>query len=289
MTRLRWGGIVALRGATPMTIEQPQDVHQPESTTNRAESRVRRALLGAYYSPWTERARWSLDHHGIAYRFEEHVPVMGELALRRRLGAYRGARATVPVFFDGPNVISESIDIVFHADSIGRGAPLVRDREATRRYFERVERGLVAMRGRVLASVLTDREAQRESAVMVPKSVAGLMRPFVRASTRFMASKYGVSGRSAGDFEPEMRELLVEIRRAIDDGSLSTDTFSANHIAAATFLQGVSPVRAPHMQLTQAVRRAWTCEPLAAEFADVLSWRDLLYSQRRFRIPDSRR
>lgn len=257
------------------------DAHEAGSSAQHARSHVRRILLGAAYSPWTERARWALDHHGIGYRFEEHVPVVGEFALRRRLRGRRGVRATVPVFFDGESVVPESLDIVLHADAIGRGTPLVRDRAATAAFFARVERGLVAMRGRVLASVLADREAQRDSAAVLSKSLAGLLRPAVRMSTRVLASKYGVSGSSMGDCEREMRAMLVEIRGAIADGTLSPETFSAEHLAAATFVQGVVPVRVDHIPLTPAVRRVWTCEPLAREFADVVAWRDALYSARR--------
>lgn len=269
-----------------MTIAMPQatrvdDANDAGSSTHRGRSRVRGTLLGADYSPWTERARWALDHHGIAYRFEEHIPVVGEFALRRRTRGRRGARATVPVFFDGEVVIAESLDIIVHADAVGRGVPLVGDRAATARFFERVERALVAVRGRVLASVLADPEAQRDSAAVLSKSLAGLLRPLVRMSTRVLASKYDVSGRKVHDLEQEMRAMLLDIRRSIDDGTLSPETLTANHLAAATFVQGVSPVRADHIGLTPAMRRAWTCEPLANEFADVMAWRDDLYAHHR--------
>src|SRR5262245_44456729 len=88
--------MVGARGVKPMTSEHTAsvaDANSPGSSADRARSSARRALLGAFYSPWTERARWALDHHGIAYRFEEHVPVVGELALRRRRSATKGAPA----------------------------------------------------------------------------------------------------------------------------------------------------------------------------------------------------
>lgn len=252
------------------------------SSNERAPTPARRVLLGAHYSPWTERARWALDHHGIRYRFEEHVPVLGEPALRLRLGRSRRGSATVPVLFDGDRVVPDSLEIVLHADGIGGGDPLVGDPDATRRFFARVDRALVALRGRVLASILDDPEAQRDSVVGVPKAWAAWMRPAVRASTRYMARKYGVVGPSRAEFEPEIRAMLLELREAVDGGSLAIDRFGAEHLAAATFLQGVRPVRAEHIPLSDALRRAWTCESLAEEFADVLAWRDRVYGERRF-------
>ena len=41
-----------------------------------------RTLYGLTQSAWTEKARWALEHHGIAYRYHEHVPVLGEVLLR---------------------------------------------------------------------------------------------------------------------------------------------------------------------------------------------------------------
>src|SRR6188508_1450752 len=59
-----------------------------------------RRLVQLYYSPWSERARWALDHHGLAYETVEHVPFLGEIRLRRIVGK-KAARATVPVLIDG--------------------------------------------------------------------------------------------------------------------------------------------------------------------------------------------
>ena len=53
-------------------------------------------LYGVGYSPWTERARWALDHHRIAYRYREHLPMLGEPMLRRRARAAGQAKPTAP-------------------------------------------------------------------------------------------------------------------------------------------------------------------------------------------------
>ena len=39
-------------------------------------------LVGLAYSPWTQKARWALTHHGVPHDFESYVPTLGEPKLR---------------------------------------------------------------------------------------------------------------------------------------------------------------------------------------------------------------
>ena len=55
-------------------------------------------LYGLAYSPWTERARWALDHVGFDYHFQSYIPGISEPRLRMRLRRFRGP-VTVPVLF----------------------------------------------------------------------------------------------------------------------------------------------------------------------------------------------
>ena len=52
-------------------------------------------LIGIGYSPWTEKARWALDHHGIDYRYSEHLILFGMLPLRIKLGKLSRRQAMV--------------------------------------------------------------------------------------------------------------------------------------------------------------------------------------------------
>src|SRR5688572_23771052 len=75
------------------------------------------------FAPWCEKARWALDHHGIPYREREHVPLVGELALR--IAARRASGpVTVPLLVDGDAVLMDSVAIARRAEAHGRGAPL---------------------------------------------------------------------------------------------------------------------------------------------------------------------
>jgi glutathione S-transferase len=80
-------------------------------------------LVGEYFSPWTEKARWALDHHRLEYRYREHVPLLGEALLRVRADRLTG-RVSVPLLITDTGPILDSFAIAQHADRIGRGARL---------------------------------------------------------------------------------------------------------------------------------------------------------------------
>ena len=83
-------------------------------------------LFGMSFSPYSEKARWALDHHRVPFRWREHVPMAGELALRLRAGSL-GKKASVPLAVDGDVVLRDSAAIARHAEKIGKGASLAPD------------------------------------------------------------------------------------------------------------------------------------------------------------------
>src|SRR4051812_21189698 len=83
-------------------------------------------LTALPFSPWSEKARWALDHHRIDYQYHEHIPLLGEIRLRILMRKPRG-RVTVPVLHDGDAWITDSFEIARYADRIGRGARLFPD------------------------------------------------------------------------------------------------------------------------------------------------------------------
>src|SRR5688572_24596337 len=80
-------------------------------------------LYALAYSPWSEKARWALDHHRIDYKYSEHLPLVGELKLRVLLRKPKG-RISVPVLRDGGRWFTDSFEIAQHADRIGSGSRL---------------------------------------------------------------------------------------------------------------------------------------------------------------------
>jgi glutathione S-transferase len=246
---------------------------------------LERTLYVASYSPWSERARWALDHHGIAYKQIEHVIMLGEPLLRLRLGRLRGT-LSIPILVDGKRNLLDSVDIARHADSIGKGTPLFppgaeRDVDLwVRRSTDLMEAG----RSLYLPRLLADPAARRESfPPQIPGVLRGILDPVARMGTRFVQRKYRGLELDPSSAERTMRGVLDTVRARLASGaeSLLDVGFSFGDIALAASLQMVRPVEHPAMQLGAASRAAWTHGPLAGEYPDVLAWRDRLYAEKR--------
>lgn len=240
-------------------------------------------LYGVTYSPWTERARWALDHHRIPYRYREHLPMLGEPLLRRRAREAGQPKPTVPQLVHTGGVIGDSLAIMRFADARGSGTSLSSDAQSTADWALRMERGLDAGRARLTVAILADREALRESMLPVsPAPLAGALSPVAAQAARFIARKYGANVDHTHQYVAVQREVCGELREALAGRPhLEGDTLSAKDLLAISFLQTVQPVHHPRMPLLPALRRAWTAAPLVDEFADVLAWRDGLYANQR--------
>lgn len=237
-------------------------------------------LHGVGYSPWTERARWALDHHGLAYHYREHLPMLGEPLLRRRARRAGQAKPTVPQLEHEGGVLGDSLAIMRYADAHGRGTSLGSDHPDVAAWAERMERGLDAGRARLTAAILRDREALRESMLPVsPAPLAGVLSPVAAQGARFILRKYGADASRTEQYVDVQRGVCRELREALAGRPhLEGDTLGAKDLLAVSFLQTVQPVQHPRMPLLPALRRAWTAAPLVSEFADLLAWRDGLYA-----------
>ncbi|MCA9643581.1 MAG: glutathione S-transferase [Myxococcales bacterium] len=242
-----------------------------------------RTLYGLAYSPWTERARWALDHHRIPHRYREHLILIGEPSLRWRSRNAGTSKASVPLFVDGDLAIGDSLAIAQHADAVGRGAPLGTDHPDFAAFSARVETALQAARALVTAAILADPEALRESArAAAPEALTPMMRPVAATAARFIARKYSADLKADDRNRASIREVLTELRqRRAETPYLQGEHFSAFDIWAATLLQGVRPVAHTYIKLSPAVERAWTQPELAREFEDLISWRNRIYQLHR--------
>ena len=236
-------------------------------------------------SPWSERARWALDHHALAYRKVEHIPFIGERRLRRLVGA-RSSRATVPVLLAGGQVLTDSWDIALYADREGSGSPLIPAADAAeiQRWNELAESTMIAVRALTVARLLASNGALDES---LPPAVPRLMRRALRPVTRYgmawFARKYALPGSDAEASRRALRETLDQLRSVIAGTGYVLASFSYADIIAATLLQGVVPVAGRYIRLGPATREAWTQADLAEEYADLIRWRDELYERHRKR------
>lgn len=241
-------------------------------------------LVAEYFAPWSEKARWALDHHGIAYDYREHVPLIGELLLRARTGRWRG-RVSTPALLTDDGVLHDSFEIARWAEAHGGGAPLFpagRDGEVAS-WNERSEAALAAGRALHLVRLSRDREAQVE---MQPRELpAGLKRamaPATALAIAFVRRKYGIDEAATAAAEATLARELEGLRAAlVGRAHLLGDALSYADVAMAVTLQFVSPVDPRYVPLGAAARAAWTQPELAERFADLVAWRDELYARHR--------
>lgn len=243
------------------------------------------ALHALKISPWSERARWALAHHGLAHREVEHVPMMGELRLRRLA---KSSRASVPLLVANGEAVLGSWDIARYADRAGTGAPLIppEHEAAVAAWVQRADRVSDALRAMVLRALLDRPRALDELAPpFVPAWARPAGRPMVKQAVRFLLRKYDVDRRADADLEADIARELEVLRDALShhpsDAPYVLGAFGYADIAMASTLQGLRPVDDRHLRLGPATRALWTREPLANAYADLLAWRDRLYERRR--------
>ena len=244
-----------------------------------------RQLVQLSYSPWSERARWALDHHALDYHVVEHVPFLGELRLRRLVGGEK-RRATVPVLVDGNTVLTESWDIAEYADRMGEGTKLIpvdREREV-RDWAELADQASSQGRALVVSALLASDAALDEGLPLpLPAALLPIMRPVTRFGLRWFGRKYELQPGDAAIAEERMQPALERLRTAIRRSPYLLGQFTYADIAMATLLQGISPVGNGYIRLGPATRRAWTRPSLERAYPDLVRWRDNLYLEHRGR------
>jgi glutathione S-transferase len=115
-----------------------------------------------------------------------------------------------------------------------------------------------------------------------PSWLRPLLRPATRYGTRWFSRKYALRLEDVPEHLAKVRSSLETLRAALAKSSpYLLGTFSYADIVMSILLQGVVPVSHPRFPLGPAMRVAWTREDLAAEFADLLAWRDRIYELHR--------
>jgi glutathione S-transferase len=241
-------------------------------------------LIGLSYSPWTEKARWALDHHGVAYRYSEHVPMIGEALLRARTKRWTG-RVTVPALIDGDRAFTDSFAIAEHAEAVGHGPPLLPASSLgeIREWNALSEEALAASRAIVTFKTGASREAKVESLpAFVPGPLRALGAPIAGMGVRFFVRKYGLDEQGLTHAEARIAGVLECLRKALAPSRpFLLDDFSYADVVMAVSMQGVLPVSDRFIRLGPATRAAWTRDSLASRFADLLAWRDAVYAKHR--------
>ncbi len=236
------------------------------------------------YSPWSEKARWALDHHRVDYREVEHVPLLGSPLLRARMRRPIG-RVTVPALLDDGVTYGDSFDIARRADRIGQGERLfphgMDDAIAT--WNRSSETILEAGRVLLLHKTIRHPDAMQEA---LPKQIPSVLRPrmlsLARTAVRFLQHKYAALTNDLEGQRARISRELTSLREALDgpDGYV-LGSFSYADVAMAVSLQVVWPVGNRWLPLGDATRSVWQEPAMADAFRDLITWRDRVYDKHR--------
>jgi glutathione S-transferase len=236
-------------------------------------------LVYLSFSPWSAKARWALAHHGVSYRKQHYVPMLGEPALRLRMRRLRG-RITVPAWIDGERVLTDSLDIAREAERIGHGAPLFpagadADVEA---WNELGERMLAVGRARIVKQS-RDHEDLRLELVPPPlRRVRPLAMGLASLGLRYFERKYGLHDARVDD-EGLLRDGFDRLRAAIADRPHVLGGFTYADIAMALPVTFITPPAPPLLRLGDASRRRLGDPALARDYPDLVAWRDGLLAR----------
>ncbi len=244
-----------------------------------------RKLFVLKTSPWSERAKWALDHHGLAYETVDHTPFLGELRLRRVARGGGKKRVTTPVLVDDGSIFMESWDIALYADRVGKGTKLiVSDQESEiRRWNDVADEAMSAGRALLIPRLRASGAALDETLPPAfPQWVRPVVRPVTRYATKWFTRKYDLRLDETPTHLAKMRSALETLRAALAKSSpYLLGRFSYADIVMAILLQSVSPVDDRYFPIGPATRVVWTREDLVSEFGDLLAWRDRLYERHR--------
>jgi len=241
-------------------------------------------LVGAPYSPWTEKARWALDHHAHAYAFRVYTPVLDEPWLRFATRNFSRKPATIPVLFDGRATLTDSFAIARHADAKGARSKLFPASQiaAIEAWNERSERALRAGRALSFARLDDDAEAQIDFLPsFIPKPLLPYLRGAMGPTIAFLRKKHGIDEALLARAHEELDAALDGLREALAGRPHLLDELSYADLAMAVVFQFVKPVDDRHVPLTRSHRRCFSEPELARKHGDLLEWRDRLYAAHR--------
>lgn len=237
-------------------------------------------VVGEAFSPWTQKARWALDHCEVAFAYREYTPTVSEPWLRWRMRQWSGP-VSVPVLLAGAQVVCGSWDIARYA-ALQAGDGRLGDFEAIAPWNELSEAALAEARTRVVRGVLADPAALDESvAAVVPPPLRGPLRFVTRDAARRLARR----------LDGKYQHLLVSgsLRRALEHTRAGLRAAGSEHllgrfsyadIVMAVVLEAIAPAAKIKPPLGPAMRRCWSDDALAREFVDLLQWRDRLLESR---------
>ena len=237
-----------------------------------------RELIGISYSPWTQKARWSLEHHGITYRYSEHLMMVGIPVLCLKSSRW-ASDVTVPTMICDTEVLPNSYAIARWADRQGESSSLFPE--------EQVE---VITEWNSLSDSLLEsgRLLLTQAMLREPRSLVEAMPPLMRflpgsmvvakQAARYVLRRYDRPGDPVL-WRKTMERGLVTLREALQGGDYLLGSFTFADVAMATALQMVSPPANRYVQMGPVSRQCWTRAELVDGASDLLAWRDRIFER----------
>jgi glutathione S-transferase len=230
-------------------------------------------------SPWSEKARWALDFHGVSYeKVEYQVLAMAPLLkFKARKKRKFTDKLTVPLMIDGDEIYTDSFDIARYAERQGGSEQLFPEQDIQRiqRLDSLSERLLNLLRAEVFDRTKGNHQAKVERLSFVSEKWRERAVPVLDYMVNFLEKKYPVPA------EESASTLLQEIRAELNGRPYVLDDFSYADITLAQPLQFVSPLGGPYYRLGEAQIKTMEDVELAREFSDLIEWRDALYEKHR--------
>lgn len=247
-------------------------------------------LYGLSVSPWTEKARWALDHHRVPYDYVEYIPMLGELPVRLRTRKL-GGKISAPLMLDRGHVLAGSFEIARYAEQLGGGEPLF-PTKACGEWNGISEAVMQAARLLAVLRMAKSKDAQLDSVPgFVPEGLRAAGRPMAALGIHFLVWKYGLSQDRVASSEATIRESLGELRKALAGkpqaaAYVEGDRFTFADIAMAIAVDGIAPVSGDFMNIPAGMRACFTHEAIREEFADLVQWRDEVYAKHRLALSE---
>jgi len=228
------------------------------------------------YSPWSEKARWSLDYSGLQYTPKTYVSMVGAPWLRYKTRQYNGP-VTVPALIDGKTVLKDSFDIALYANSKRLDqarTDLFPCKQVAQEWNKLSEKALSIGRHLCVERQLGNKPAQIEILPpFIPQKIRLYFTWLARNGLQYHLDKYKVESPDLSRF----RDILLKLREQLNGRETILDEFSYCDIAMSLTLQYVKPVAHKYSAQGPASAKCWSTSELLNEFKDLIEWRDSLY------------
>jgi glutathione S-transferase len=240
-------------------------------------------LIGMYFSPWTERARWALDYHKLLYRYIEYTTLLGQPLLRLKTGKMF-SKVSVPLLITSSQRLNDSFDIAKFSDVDSRNSSLVPAPhvDEIKEWTDSAELALCSARIRATRRISASVEALADR---LPGYTPGFLRkalaPMAYVATQYILRKYRLENDGNEQLLRNMDDFFDNAAKALNGRQCVFETFSFADIVIATSLQALVPVADRYIYLGAPSRKCM-CEPdLATKYSSLVKWRDVVYEQYR--------